>query len=659
MIFGQLTNQYVVVSNYPGTTVTVTRGWMNQSSGPVLLLDSPGVNNLLPNSEDELVTRNILLETPEANLVQVIDTKNLKRGLFLTIQLSELGRYGSVVLNMWDEAQLAGYTVDTARLQKSFGVSFLPAVAIHNSGLSDLRTKTEYQAFSYSIQYPELIEEALKELAPYLNVLGKSSRGLGLMALSGDPTYFQFLQEKLPPTVVEKIQEICKKTALAINTDLRQLIDSTRMMEAQKITNLVLRQTHPKKEKKVWSSLEKISLHPVGGFLVLAAVLYFLYLFVGVLGAGTMVNWMEEKIFEQYLNPFLIHTCDYLLPFPHQHEYSEGIIYKEYHRNEPLLWWQKIFRFLHDFLVGEYGVFTMALTYGLAIIFPVVLTFFLAFGILEDLGYLSRLSVLLNQTFRIMGLNGKAVLPMILGLGCDTMATVTTRILDTKKERIIATFLLALAVPCSAQLAVIMFLLEAGGLGLKGILIWSGIVLMIIFIAGALASLLIRGEENPLILEIPPLRLPLLRNIFLKTLARVEWYLKEVIPIFLIGTAILFLLKELKLLTKIETLLYPIVVQWLGLPQESAFAFLMGFFRRDYGAAGFIKMAQEGTITKEQILVGLTTITLFVPCVANLLVMIKERGWKIGIYIFCIVMFLAFLIGGLLYRGLQWFPGIL
>lgn len=587
---------------------------------------------------------------------QVIDAKNLKRGLFLTIQLSELGRSGVVVLNMWDEAQLAGYTVDTARLQQIFGVSFLPAVAIHNSGLSDLRTKREYPSFHYEIQYPGLIEEALKELAPYFQGLGKSPRGLGLMALSGDSTYFQFLHGKLPAAILEKIQAICKKTAVAMNTDLRQIIDNTRMAEAQKITNLVLRQSYPKKEKRIWSSLEEISLHPIGGFLLLGVVLYFLYLFVGIFGAGTMVGWIEESLFENHLHPLLIKTCDFLLPFPHEHEHNEGILTKDSKVTATLLWWQKIFRFLHDFLIGEYGLFTMALTYGLAIIFPVVLTFFLAFGLLEDLGYLSRLSVLLNQIFRLMGLNGKAVLPMILGLGCDTMATVTTRILDTRKERIIVTFLLALAVPCSAQLAVIMFLLEAGGLGWKGIMIWSGIVVAIIFIAGFLASLIIKGEENPLILEIPPFRLPLLRNIFLKTLARVEWYLKEVIPIFIIGTAILFLLKELEFLSVIEKLLHPLVVTWLGLPQESASAFLMGFFRRDYGAAGFIKMAQEGIITKQQILVGLTTITLFVPCVANLLVMVKERGWKMGINMFVIVMIIAFLIGGILHRVLQWFP---
>jgi ferrous iron transport protein B len=313
-------------------------------------------------------------------------------------------------------------------------------------------------------------------------------------------------------------------------------------------------------------------------------------------------------------------------------------------------------RFFHDFLVGEYGLVTMALTYALAIIFPVVVTFFLMFGFLEDLGYISRLSILLNRVFKIMGLNGKAVLPMILGLGCDTMATVTARILDTRKERIITTFLLALGVPCTAQIAVVMALMQRGNLGYFGLFIWAFIVLLTMFVSGILASRLVSEDNNPLILEIPPLRIPLLRNILLKTMARVEWYIKEIIPVFVLGTAVLFTLQELHLLEKIERLFKPLVKNWLGLPQEASQAILMGFFRRDYGAAGFLTMFEQGLLNKKQILVGLITITLFVPCIANLLVIIKERGWKMACQIFVIIVVIAFGVGGLVHRLLLVLP---
>src|SRR5205807_6181916 len=174
--------------------------------------------------------------------------------------------------------------------------------------------------------------------------------------------------------------------------------------------------------------------------------------------------------------------------------------------------------FVRDLLVGPYGIITMALTYAIAIVLPVVITFFTFFGILEDSGYLPRLAVMLNRSFRRMGLNGKAVLPMVLGLGCDTMATLTTRILDTKKEAAIVTLLLALGVPCSAQLGVLMAMLAP--LGLWATLIWLGVTLFTIVLAGWAASRVLPGEPGDFVLEIPPMRVPRLSNIAIQVAAR-------------------------------------------------------------------------------------------------------------------------------------------
>ncbi|HET9300446.1 MAG TPA: nucleoside recognition domain-containing protein, partial [Candidatus Polarisedimenticolaceae bacterium] len=303
--------------------------------------------------------------------------------------------------------------------------------------------------------------------------------------------------------------------------------------------------------------------------------------------------------------------------------------------------------FLQDMLVGQYGVITMALTYALALILPIVATFFLAFGVLEDSGYLPRLAVMVHRVFKKMGLNGKAVLPMVLGLGCDTMATVTTRILETPKERMLVILLLALGVPCSAQLTVVLMML--GSLSPLAMLIWLGIVCGVIVLVGAAAARILPGRGSDFVLELPPLRVPGLRNIAVKTMARLEWYLKEAVPLFVLGTLLLFLADRLRLLGGIERMAAPVVVGVLGLPRETAEAFVIGFLRRDFGAAGLYRMAEAGTLSPVQVLVAVVVITLFIPCIANFFMMVKERGWKFGLAAAAFIFPFSLAVGGALH----------
>jgi ferrous iron transport protein B len=311
-----------------------------------------------------------------------------------------------------------------------------------------------------------------------------------------------------------------------------------------------------------------------------------------------------------------------------------------------LSWWQEVARFVHDFLVGPYGQITMALSYAIALILPIVATFFIAFGLLEDSGYLPRLAVMVNRIFRIMGLNGKAVLPMVLGLGCDTMATLTTRILETRKERILVTLLLALGVPCSAQLGVILGMMRALSLGAT--LVWAGSIVVTLFTVGWLAAKLVPGESSDFILELPPIRRPQLGNIVVKTLARIEWYMREAVPLFLLGTLILFFMHTFRLLGMIERMAAPVVQGILGLPAQASEAFLIGFLRRDYGAAGLYDLSRQGLMDDVQLIVAMVTITLFVPCIANFMIMIKERGAKVALIMVAFIVPMAFLVGGAL-----------
>ena len=329
-----------------------------------------------------------------------------------------------------------------------------------------------------------------------------------------------------------------------------------------------------------------------------------------------MVEFLEEKIFGEILNPALT------------------IIFERYIVND----------FISRMFVGEFGIVTMALTYAIAIIFPIVLTFFIAFGLLEDSGYFPRLAVMGNKPLKFLGLNGKAILPLILGCGCVTMATITVRTLDSKKERIIATLLLALGVPCSAQIAVIFAM--ASALSFNALLFVFSVVLLQLIIIGALSSKIIKGQSSDFIMELPPLRVPKFSNIIYKTLMRLEWYAKEVIPIFILGTLVLFFFNEFNILGVIERIFSPVVVSFLELPKEAARAFLMGFFRRDYGAAGLFQLQDIGLMSNLQTVVSLIVITLFVPCIANLFVIIKERGPKVAAMIFIFVLIYAVFVGG-------------
>jgi ferrous iron transport protein B len=379
------------------------------------------------------------------------------------------------------------------------------------------------------------------------------------------------------------------------------------------------------------------STHSLWGIPILAVVLWVAYQFVGVLGAGIAVDFLEDTVFQGHLIPWLDAAVRFVVPAGALQTFlvgPPGVSYLEH----------------GGFLVGKYGVVSMGLSYGIAIVLPIVATFFVAFSVLEDSGYLPRLAVMVNKLFKRMGLNGKAVLPMVLGLGCDTMATMTARIMETRKERVIVTLLLALGVPCSAQMAVI-FAMTAG-LSRTATVWFAGTILLVIFLVGWLAAKVLPGRGSDFILELPPLRLPQLSNIAVKTSARIEWYLREALPLFVLGTLILYGLDRFHVLGVLERAMSPVVVGLLDLPPEAATAFILGFLRRDYAAAGLFRhfepFMDAGTMTwsmEVQVVVALVTITLFIPCIANFFMILKERGWKTGVAIAAFILPFAFGVG--------------
>jgi len=368
VVFGRLTGRYVTVSNYPGTTVAITKGRALVGAEVCDIIDTPGVNALEGAvSEDERITRDVLTSGGADLVVQVADARNLRRALMLTAQIAAFGKPVVLALNMIDEAFARGISIDSRALSAALGIPVVETVAVDGQGFAELR-----EALAHGAVPDAPAERPPLERASWAN-------------------------------------------------DLTQRVRLTSTLSLSRIPEMLARATR----------------RPLTGLPILAVVLYALYLFVGVFGAQTLVKLFEDGLFGKGINPASIWLADRFIPVA----------------------------FVRDFLVGEYGLITMGLTYAIAIVLPVVATFFLMFGFLEDSGYIPRLAVFSDRIFRAMGLNGKAVLPMVLGLGCDTMATMTTRILATPKERLIAILLLALGIPCSAQLATILGILGGVSLG--------------------------------------------------------------------------------------------------------------------------------------------------------------------------------------------------
>ncbi len=625
VIFGLLTGRYATVSNYPGTTVTITSGSCEVGGKEAQVIDTPGVNTLIPMSEDEVVTRDILLNESIRLVVHVVDAKNLKRGLLIGIQLAEMGLPFVLVLNMWDEANSRGINIDVERLAAAIGTVVIPTVGVERRGLKELRAALSQRIYpSVDIHYGGAIEEGVKRLEGILPEGNLTKRSMALMLLAGDGSLKPWLKEHLGISAINRIESIRQEVQEKFYEPLGYVINQIRLKRAERLISDAISRIETDRNT-VTVHLGNWAMHPVWGIPVLFAVLFLMYEFVGVFGAQTLVGLLEEDLFGGYVNPYMTSITNSFIPDS----------------------------FFRDLLVGEYGIITMALTYSIAIILPIVGTFFIAFGILEDSGYLPRLAIMVHQIFKSMGLHGKAVLPMVLGLGCDTMATLTARIMETKKERLIVTLLLALGVPCSAQLGVILGML--GGVSFVVTFLWASIVMLILFFVGLIASKVLKGEGSDFVFDIPPLRIPVLTNILFKTLSRIKWYLKEAVPLFIIGTLILFTLDKVGALRVIEVFASPVVVNFLGLPQKATEAFLIGFLRRDYGAAGLYALSEAGQLNPNQILVSLVTITLFVPCVANLLVMIKERGLKTAVGIVVFIFPFAFLVGGVLNFALNLF----
>ncbi len=595
------------------STLEITEVGGNLPGGaPVRFLDTPALTSLVSAFESEAAVRSLLLSGRAQRLLFVADARNLHRAMALFHQLTLLEK--PMVLAVVGLEQEPGTRLDEAAMRRDLGC---PVVCFTGDGATDDTRLLE--ALAGTPEFPPVrlsvprIERIRRE---QLGSAGLSQARLLMLCLPGADF------GGLPPEIVEMVRKTAEDLAHH-NPFLRNdlfLADLSFALASRQVAawKLVL----PPDRRPNWG--ERVGFwaqRPITGVPVVLALLALMYIFVGVFGAQTLVNWMQDWLFTPVLEPFF-------------------------------LWFTHLFPsdFLHQAVLDpDFGLLPTGLFLVLGIVFPVLLTYYIFIGFLETSGYFPRLSVLMDRLMRPMGLNGKGVMPLVMGFSCVTMAIMTTRMLDSRKEKIIASFLLVLGLPCAPLLSTMFIIL--GQLPFAATLLLFGIILSQIFIGGVLAGRLVSGPPSELIMEIPPITLPdplwVLRSAWMRT-----WmFMKEAIPLFLLASFLLFLLNEAGAIGWLEDASAPVVTQFWGLPAESVQVFMKTFIRRENGVAELARL--QGGFTGNQLLVTLLIMTFLMPCVNATFMLFKERGTRIALSIIAVVLVYTTLAGGAVNFGLR------
>ena len=577
VFFNYFTGLYVDVSNYPGTTLEISHGRF----GSDVVIDTPGVYGISSFNDEERIARDIILSADQ--VLNVVNAVHLERDLFLTQQIIDTGVPVIVALNMTDEAERQGIAVDIDLLGDLLGVPVLPTVAVQRKGLDQVRE-------SLPLARPGFVTPGLETvLNRFADRVG--SQGEALLILEGDLVVAE--RHGLKPE------------------DMREEVYLKRRERVNDIVKHVVRESRA--GATFGSRLGHWMLRPLTGIPILALALYAMYKFIGVFIAGTVVGITEETLLLGIYEPAVRGLVGQFIP----QETALGAI-----------------------LIGEFGLLTMTVTYVLGLLMPLVLGFYFFLSLFEDSGYLPRIATLVDRLLNSIGLNGRGVIPLILGFGCVTMATITTRLLASDRERRIAILLLGLTIPCSAQIGVIAGMLA--GLGGIYIALYTLVIFSVLVMIGTVLNAMLPGKTSDLLIDLPPLRLPRLDNVLKKTGTKTYSFLKEAFPLFALGALLISVFQVTGVLVFLQNALAPLTTGWLHLPKEAATAFIMGIVRRDFGAAGLTAM----TLAPVQTIVALITITLFVPCIASVLVIFKERSKKEALAIWGASWTVAFLVGG-------------
>lgn len=554
VVFSRLTGVEVISSNYAGTTVEIMRGLLMLGDKEVEVVDLPGTYSLEASSKSEEVAVALLKECPkeECVVVNIVDSTNLERNLYLTLQLIEEGLPVIVALNMCDEAKHHGVSITVDKLEKILAVPVIPTCAITGLGMKRLlerisETKpVERQKFSHRERWQEI------------------------------------------GNIIEQVQQLTHR-----HHTLREI-------------------------------LEDASVRPFSGALIAIAVMFASFEIVRFIGEN-LINKIADPIFLNFYQPLLVKLSSFL------GEES----------------------FIHHLLIGDLinghidfkqslGLLTTAPYIEFAMVLPYIISFYSVLGLLEDIGILPRLAMLLDNLLHHLGLHGFAIIPVLLGLGCNVPGILATRNLESRRERFIAATLISIGVPCVALQAMIFGLLgKFSGWYVAGVYL---VLLTIWLILGIILNRTAKGYSPELLIEIPPYRLPSLATLWKKLFLRIKGFLIEAAPLVLLGVLIVNVLLYFKLFDFFTNIFAPVVKGLFGLPKETIVSLVMGLFRKDVAVGMLMPLA----LTVKQIFIAAVLLAISFPCVATFIVFFKELGLKDLIKASLIMFFVALITGSVL-----------
>jgi ferrous iron transport protein B len=612
-IFNNLTGQYTIVANYSFTTVAAKKVKVTFKDTNYEIVDTPGFHSLYIQSEEELLIRDIIFEQKPDIIIFCIDSNRLKQSLVLLADIIELEIPMVILLNALDETAIKGIWIDSDALSAALGIPIIESIAIKSIGTNELIKSLKIARVGrLKLNYGDIVNQGISAIAKELPDSLRFRNKIASLMLLSDPFIDKYLTKQIDEELISKVKGIASDTIFQYERNLGIIINNKRSSWADEITY-----KFTKRQKIAPGQLSQqiagVCRHPVYGVPILLGVILILYYFV-VNVAGIIARFMTNVI--------QIPVVDYI----------NGM---------------GLTRFWSEFLVGNYGILTLGLMNAIITVLPILSIFFLIYHILEDIGYIPNLSILTKNILSKIGLSGATIMPLTLGFGCKTMATLTTKSIASKKEQYITIFLLAFAVPCASQMGLNMAVL--GKLGLKALFTAFGFLLIVDISMGLILNLLIKTDKKGIFIqELPPIRLPGFRAVIKKTYYRLYWFLMEAVPVFIYAALTLFTFNELGILEGLKKILSPLIVGFLGLPIDMVDALILTIARQEAAAAYIIKLIEKGNITYIQTIVAICLAQMFVPCFATMVAMGKQLGTKKALLTILIINCNAFIFAGVL-----------
>ncbi len=603
--------------NIPGTTISIRQARIKGCEDAIF--DTPGIHSIFSSNEDERASRDIFLsselEDKTPAIIVVADAKNLKRSIAITLQFAEYGLPMLLDINMVDEALSRGIEIDLKKLSSCLGINVISTIAREGIGVSDLIEELpNLSPRKKKLVYSTKIEKYLTVVESLLKPKNISARALGLLLLTEDQGVKTFIIRNFGEGMFSQLQILADEYRHVEPSVVEIALSNKYNNEASKIA-AECQTVEPPTSNPFILTFGDWCTQLSTGIPIAIAVLIAMYYFVGSFGATYLVDAINGVLFEDLIIPW---TTKLVAPIPNT--------------------------FIRDMIVDpDFGVLPTGVFLALGLVLPAIFCFYIAFGILEDSGYLPRISILLDRIFQIMGLNGKGVIPLVMGFSCVTMAVLTTRILNSEKEKNIASFLLFLCMPCAPLIAVMFIILEK--MPASATITIFSLILSQLLIAGYIANKIVPGNRIPMMMEIPPMRIPNPLAVLKMSAFKTCFFMKEAIPVFIYASLAVFIFQRLGGLELLEQTIGPVISKVMGLPEKSIQVFIKTMIRRESGAVELEHLSNA--YTNLQLVVNLLVMTFIAPCLNAIIVLFKERGGKAGFAIMAAVISYAIILGSI------------